>query len=57
MVYRAEDLTGFTVDEPDKAITCTLCGQVVVAAVQDLAAILDACVQHRRDCPKKVSRP
>jgi hypothetical protein len=57
MVYRVEDLLGFTVDEPDKAITCTVCGEVVVTAVQNLAAILDACVEHRRVCRETVSRP
>ena len=50
MVYRVQDLMGFMVDESGKGITCTVCGEVVVRAVQNLAAILDACVEHRRDC-------
>jgi len=50
MVYRVQDLMGFMVDESDKGITCAMCGEVVVRAVQNLAAILDACVEHRRVC-------
>jgi hypothetical protein len=56
VVYRVEDLMGFMVDEPDKAITCTVCGEVVVGAVQNLAAILDACVEHRRCCREAATR-
>jgi hypothetical protein len=54
MVYRVEDLMSFTVAEPGKAITCMVCGQVVVRAEldppPDLGFILDACVEHRRAC-------
>jgi len=50
MVYRVQDLMGFMVDESGKGITCAVCGEVVVRAVQNLAAILDACVEHRRSC-------
>jgi len=54
MVYRVADLMSFTLAEPGKAITCMVCGKVVVQAAAepppDLAVILDACVEHRRDC-------
>jgi hypothetical protein len=50
-----EDLMGFTIDKPGKAITCMVCGKVVVYAElnppSDLAGVLDACTEHRRDCP------
>jgi hypothetical protein len=55
VVYRVQDLMSFTVAEPGKAITCMVCGKVVVRAELDpppeLAVILDACVEHRRGCP------
>jgi hypothetical protein len=51
---------GFTVATPGKAITCMVCGRVVVQAEvnppSDLAVILDACVEHRRECADSRSR-
>lgn len=58
MVYRVQDLMGFGLvgyGEQREAVTCTMCGTIVVfvdrAGQADLATILDPCVEHRRGCP------
>jgi hypothetical protein len=61
MVYRAEDLMGFTlvdIDERRQGIVCQRCTEVVVQVEFNsqvgLAAILEPCVEHRRTCPEAV---